>query len=152
VKEWITEEFPRAVEDVAETDPWEIFSLTQGRDEALAAYYQRTVGLLRRTHGRDKPRDETIIPLSGLEAVMLNCLVYAFVKGLSDGELCLTSIDRDAATCGALWKSYEIVQSTQRSLARQKQVEDSIAKSKKLAELEEWAYNHHGRPAHLDHR
>ena len=63
----------------------EIDSLMQNKDKTLAVYYQRTVSLLRRTRSRDKPRNKTITPLSGLGAVMLNCLANAFVNGLNDG-------------------------------------------------------------------
>lgn len=52
IKEWLQEEFPTSVTDVAEVDvQTEIDSLSQGREEPLAQYYQRAVCILRRTHG-----------------------------------------------------------------------------------------------------
>ena len=118
IKEWLTEEFPTSVQDITESDvQTEIENLAQEKDEALATYYQRVVSLLRRTHGRDKPREkDTASALSGLETTMLNCVVNAFVKRLRGDELRRPCLYKDAATCGALWKSYEMVLASHRSL------------------------------------
>jgi hypothetical protein len=134
VKEWLMEEFPSSVQDVTETDvQTEIEGLLQMADEPLAAYYQRAASILRRTHGRDKPREDGGgAPLSGLESTMLNTVVNAFVKGLYQDELRRSAFHKDAATCGALWKSYEMVLHAQRSLALEKQMEETIAKSRRL--------------------
>lgn len=56
-------------------------------DEALAAYYQRAMSLLRRTHARDRPRDDSASVLSGVENTVMNCIVNAFVKGLRNPDL-----------------------------------------------------------------
>ncbi|KAH8780636.1 hypothetical protein F5882DRAFT_463241 [Hyaloscypha sp. PMI_1271] len=149
VKEWLMEEFPTSVDDVTKADVQsEIESLEQGTTEALAAYYQRTLGILRKTHGRDRPRDiEKASALSGLEITMLNYVVNAFVKGLVQNDLRKAALQKDATTCGALWKSYEMVQAAQRSLQLKKQVKDTLATKKRLAELEKFIFDHTGRTA-----
>jgi hypothetical protein len=149
VKEWLMEEFPTSVEDVTEIDVQsEIESLEQGPAEALASYYQRTLGILRKTHGRDRPRDtDRSTTLSGLEVTMLNCVVNAFVKGLFQDNLRKAALQKDAATCGALWKSYEMVQAAQRSLQLEKQIEEALSSKKRLADLEKFVLDHHGRTA-----
>lgn len=60
VKEWIQEEFPMAVTDVTVHTEMDQLRLLD-HDEPLAAYYQRAVGILRRTHGRDKPREKDVL-------------------------------------------------------------------------------------------
>jgi len=106
IKEWLQEEFPTLVTDVTEIDvQTEIDSLSQGSEEPLAQYYQRTINILR-THGRDKPRDGKASVLIGREAVMLNCVVNAFIKGLHDDTLRDVALSKNAATCRGLWKAY----------------------------------------------
>jgi hypothetical protein len=147
VKEWLTEEFPTSVQDITEADvQTEIENLSQGNEEALATYYQRTVSLLRRTHGRDKPREDSNTALSGLETTMLNCVVNAFVKGIYEDELRRSALHKDAATCGALWKSYEMVQASQRSISLERQVEETLANKRRLTELEKIVQDFTGRP------
>ena len=48
-------------------------TLAQEASKSLAAYYQRAVNILRRTHGRDRPRttESTTSVLTGLEEFTL---------------------------------------------------------------------------------
>ena len=83
--------------------------------------------------------------LSGLEVTILNYIVNIFVKGLAQNNLRKAMLQKDAAICGALWKSYEMVQVAQRSLQLKKQVEDALAAKKRLVELEKFVYDYMGR-------
>lgn len=57
--------------------------------EALTSYYQSAFNHLHRSHGRDRLRQESSVPrLTGLKKNMLNTVVNAYVKGLSDSRLC----------------------------------------------------------------
>jgi hypothetical protein len=132
VKEWLMEEFPTSVDDITEIDvQTEIKSLEQGPTEALGAYYWINLGILKRTHGRDRSRDtKKASALNGLEIMMLNRIVNTFVKGLSQNDLQKAALQKDAATWGALWKSFEMVQAAQRSLQLEKQVNVSANTSR----------------------
>lgn len=63
----------------------EISGLKQLEDESLIAYYKRTVSLLSRVGGRDRPRSMTAArmpALSPLEAAMLDTLMRSFTRGV----------------------------------------------------------------------
>jgi hypothetical protein len=146
IKEWLQEEFPASVTDVKIDLQKKIDQLTQGSEEPLAQYYQRAISILRRTHGRDKPRDDEADALTGLEVAMLNCGVNAFIKGIHDDILRDVALSKDAATCGGLWKAYEIIQLSHRSIIIKRQLEQEMAKAKRLKELE-FVYQQQGKPA-----
>jgi hypothetical protein len=59
---------------------------------------------LRRTHGRDKPRDTDLLvsALSEVEITILDTIVNAFVKGLYKVDLRREANRCDTASCGAL--------------------------------------------------
>ncbi|KAM3084949.1 hypothetical protein ACMFMG_003393 [Clarireedia jacksonii] len=149
VKEWLLEEFPAEVSDISESNiQSEIESFAQKKDEALFAYYQRAQNLLRRAHARDKPRTGSeSAALTQLEEVMLSIVVNAFVKGIEDDMLRRTVVEKGGATCGALYKSYEIVQSTQRLLELLDQVERERQNRLRLAKLEDLVEKQYGRSA-----
>jgi hypothetical protein len=137
IKEWLTEEFPISVQDITEADiQTEIENLSQGANKALAIYYQYMVSLLYRTHGRNKPREDSITALSGLETTILNCIINAFVKGIYNNELRYLALYKDTATCGSLWKSYKMIQASQYSISLEYQVEEALASKYRLTELE----------------
>jgi len=76
-------------------------TLAQEASEPLAAYYQRAVNILRRTHGRDRPRttESTTSVLTGLEEFTLGCVVNAFVRGLYDPHLRRKVMNHGGASC-----------------------------------------------------
>ena len=67
----------------------EISDLAQDEDEALLAYYRRTLSLLSRIGCRDRPKKVTlmVMELTSLESAMLDTVLRAFVKGLRDGDI-----------------------------------------------------------------
>jgi len=82
----LKEQFPAALTTVPEISAQaQMDPLAQEASEPLAAFYQRVVNILRRTHGRDHPRttESTASVLTGLEEFTLGCVVNAFVRGLS---------------------------------------------------------------------
>lgn len=110
-------EYPTAIMDTAEISAqMQMDTLTQGQDEALAAYYYQTTITLRRTHGRDRPctLSSNVAPLSlsGLEEFPLGCIVNAFVKGIYDPHLRRKVMNHRGTTRRSLWRSYEIVLKT----------------------------------------
>ena len=114
--------------------------------EALVAYYQRTLGILRKTYGRDHPRDtEKTLILSGLETIILNYVINMFVKGLSQNNLRKAALQKDAATYSTLQKSYEMVQATHYSLQLEKQVEEALSAKNQLVELEKFIFKYTSR-------
>lgn len=118
------------------------------KPETLTSYYQRASNLLRRSHGRDRPRQESpVSPLTGLEEFMLNTIINAYVKGLSDSRLRQKVLERDGATCGSLWRAYEIVQSSQRSIELLDQVEKELGDRSRLTKLEKFVSSQYGRSA-----
>jgi len=148
VKNWMQEEFPKEISDTVEENlQSEIEHLGQNETESLQNYYLRTVNILRRAHGKDRPRPaNTDTRLSGLEEVMLDTMVSAFVKGLRDNRVRRSSLEKDAATAGSLWRSYEIVQATQRSLELLDQIEHERNEKLKMAKMEELLSKQYGRP------
>jgi hypothetical protein len=150
VKNWLMGEFPILVENGPDEDiQSDIEAFAQGGSESLSSYYQRAVTLLRRCSGRDNPRDDdTTTPrLEGCEITVVNWIILAFVRGLYHDELRKASIHKDAATCGALWKSYEIIQRTQRSLTLLRKDEEFLANKTQFEELETFILNYTGQPA-----
>jgi hypothetical protein len=78
---------------------------------------------------------------------MLNCGVNAFIKGIHDDILRDVALSKDVATCGGLWKAYEITQSSYWSIIIKRQLEQEMAKAKRLKELEKFVYQQQGKPA-----
>ncbi|KAI0991433.1 hypothetical protein K3495_g16754, partial [Podosphaera aphanis] len=118
------------------------------KPENLSSYYQRAVNLLRRAHCRDHPRESSALPgLTGLENLMLNTIINAFVVGLHNPRLRQKVLEKDGATCGALWKAQEIIQSAQRSIDILDQTEKELVEKARLSRLEEFVSSQYGRPA-----
>ncbi|TQS34379.1 hypothetical protein Golomagni_05240 [Golovinomyces magnicellulatus] len=136
VNKWLKEEFPDNFEDNVEQDiQSEIQTFAQRKKddqnfqnpETLSAYYQRAVNLLRRAHCRDRPRENSALPvLKRLENFMLNTTVNAYVIGLCNSRLCQKVLERDEAIYGALWKAHDTI---------------------KLSKLEEFVSSQYGRSA-----
>ena len=83
----------------------------------MVAYYQRAVNILRRTNSRDRPRVDLAAPtFTGAKEFILSCVINAFVKGLYNPYLRRKVMNHSGASCGSLWKSYEIVLQTQKSI------------------------------------
>lgn len=138
----LKEQFPAALTTVPEISAQaQMDTLAQEASELLAAYYQRAVNILRRTHGRDRPRTSdsatTASVLTGLEEFTLGCVVNAFVRGLYDSHLRRTVINHGGASCGSLWLLYDIVLQTQKAIQEKRLVEEQLAERKKLSRLEE---------------
>ena len=148
VRDWLLEEFPTAVTDVAKTDVHvEIGQWRQGRDEPLAAYYQRTLGLVKRAKTRDKPRVCTREPPETAENIMLKGIVYAFLRGLNNRDLRRQAVKDQANAQGALWRAYEMVSHIQQSIALDEQMEEEDRRIQRVEELEDFILSQHGKPA-----
>ncbi|KAI6246364.1 hypothetical protein HI914_05696 [Erysiphe necator] len=83
----------------------EVEKLRQGSEEPLAAYYARTVRLLNRTRGRDKPKSESMgLPLTGLEEFTFSTIIMAYARGLFDEILRKDAFAKCGASCSSLWR------------------------------------------------
>ncbi|TQS37517.1 hypothetical protein Golomagni_02005 [Golovinomyces magnicellulatus] len=137
VNEWLKEEFPDNFEENIDQDiQSEIQTFAQRikddqnlqKPETLLAYYQRAVNLLSRAHSRDRPRENSVLPvLTGLENIMLNTIVNAYVIGLCNSRLRQKVLERDGATCN--------------------QTEKELVDKRRLSKLEEFVSSQYGRPA-----
>ncbi|RKF57317.1 hypothetical protein GcC1_190032, partial [Golovinomyces cichoracearum] len=118
------------------------------KPETPLAYYQRAVNLLRRAHCRDRPRENSVLSvLTGLENIMLKTIVNAYVIGLCNSRLRQKVLEKDGATCGALWKAHDIIQSAQRSLEILDQTEKELVDRHRLSKLEEFVSSQYDRSA-----
>ena len=61
----------------------------------------------------------------------------AFVKGIYDLHLRRKVMNHRGITCRSLWRSYEIVLKTQKSIKEKQAIEEQIVERKKLARIEE---------------
>jgi len=109
-------------------------TLAKEASEPHAAYYQRAVNTLPRTHSRDRLRttESIMFVLTGLEEFTLGCVVNAFVRGLYDPYLRRKVMNYGGASCGSLWLSYDIVLQTQKAIQEKKLLEEQLAERKKV--------------------
>ncbi|KAI1872009.1 uncharacterized protein JN550_004212 [Neoarthrinium moseri] len=136
----LRDRFPAQLVDESTVQPSEEWkSLTQEKNEALAAYYNRAQNLLRRMGARDAPRDVTAFqanPLSALETFSLKTVIDKFVQGLEDAQLKQEAISRSLGTTGALWQCYEGLRECQRVIESREELQKQAADKMRLQMLE----------------
>ena len=82
------EEFPsKAIKIVSLLIDVKLLELHQRLGKSLAAYYKRVLNLMQRVGARDRPTPTIISGLTTLESLMLDTILQAFTRGLSDHEL-----------------------------------------------------------------
>ncbi|KHJ35286.1 hypothetical protein EV44_g5494 [Erysiphe necator] len=137
VKCALEERFPGCVSDQTELSiQSEVENLRQGSEEPVATYYARTVRLLNRTRGQDKPKAESVgLPLTGPEEFTLSAIIMAYTRGLFDEILRKEVFAKSGASCSSLWKCQEVIIETQRTMELMKQYEEQAAENHELQRL-----------------
>lgn len=114
-KSLICEKFPsKAIEVAAIPFDVEISELRQRSDEALSAYYKRVCNLMQRVGTRDRST-ATHSTLTVLESTMLDTILRAFVRGLSDNNIRKEATRGMAATDRSLKSIYNLAEEARRS-------------------------------------
>lgn len=98
---------------------------------------------MHRTSGWDKPKQTSTIslkskPLTAIEEFTLNTVVSAFVRGLRNELLRRTIITKDASTCGALWKAYDMIQESHCTIALIEQADAKLSEKHGFQNLEKF--------------
>ncbi|KAI6250046.1 hypothetical protein HI914_01294 [Erysiphe necator] len=117
--------------DREQTDPTihsDLRNLTQGSNEPLQKYYQRSLDILSRSRCRDEPLaesgDECLNPL---EVVFLSRVIASFIQGVCDSEV----------RSNILFKSHNTYRSLHESMTKFREIETRIAEKNELEQFRE---------------
>ncbi|KAK6584173.1 hypothetical protein PZA11_003903 [Diplocarpon coronariae] len=127
-------QFKGISQDVPDTSlQSEIRNLSQGNDESLQSYYQRTQDLIVRGPCRDQllagSGDE---PLNKLETLYWSNIVTSFIEGLASAELRKNLVLKDVDTYCSLYRAYKEILSTQNNMKKLKEIEARAADRREL--------------------
>ncbi len=110
----------------------ELSELRQRSDEALVSFNKRVTSLMQRVGAKDRPALTSSTTLTLLESAMLDTILRAFIKGISDHTVQREATRGMAATDRSLKSIYNLAEEARRTnLEIQKLFEEEI-KSKEL--------------------
>jgi len=129
----LCERFPtKAVEISPMSFDAELAELRQRPDETLVSFYKRVTNLMQRVGAKDRPAFTSSITLTLLESAMLDTILRAFIKGISDHAVQREATRGMAATDRSLKSIYNLAEEARRTnLEIQKLFEEEV-KSKEL--------------------
>jgi hypothetical protein len=132
-KSLLCERFPtKAVEISPIPFDVELSELRQRSDEALVSFYKRVTSLMQRVGAKDRPALTSSTTLTLLESAMLNTILRAFIKGISDHTVQKEATRGMTATDRSLKSVYNLAEEARRTnLEIQKLFEEEM-KSKEL--------------------
>ncbi|KHJ30201.1 hypothetical protein EV44_g3593 [Erysiphe necator] len=124
----------------------DIKTFAQRESEPLTAYYQRAVHLLRRSHGRDTPRNASAgRPLVPIEQSVLNSIISVFLDGLRDEEVRCEVFSRATLSCGSLWRCHQIIDEVKQGLDATREARERAAERKEVAQIRAMCAAHYGK-------
>ncbi len=132
-KSLLCERFPtKAVEIFLISFDVELSELHQRSDETLASFYKRVTSLMQRVGAKDRPALTSSTTLTLLESAMLDTILRAFIKGISDHIVQREATRGMAAADRSLKSIYNLAEEARRTnLEIQKLFEEEV-KSKEL--------------------
>ena len=132
--------FPsRAVEAAPIPFNVELAEIAQRSEESLSSYYKRVIGLMQRVGAKDRPVTPSAAVLSPLEAAMLDIILRAFIKGISDHTIQKEATRGMASSDRSLRMIYTLAEEARRTNLEIQKLFDEEVKSKELLFYKELA-------------
>ena len=124
--------FPMKTTEVSSTSFDTELSELRQQDESLAAYYKRLTVLMQHVGARDRPSKTTKAdpPLQMLEAAMLESIMKAFLRGLSDPDVRREATRGLAVPERSLLGLYNLADEARRTKAAVQKLDEEERKSK----------------------